>query len=403
MAPASNALTLKAENGTPYQLSHDQVLRASKALLVHVKKSEKEEKTSDGKKSLLEDDEDDDIAAPIWLNLATKKHIVDKKRLKPSKIALPHSLNTSENTKICLIVADPQRKYKDIVADPAFPAEWASRISKVVGIKKIKKKHNTFEAQRKLKAEHDIFLADDRIIVALPKALGKTFYKGTKRPIPVSLTGSSPRTDAKLIAAAGAADTAGTAGTAGSKRPEGTPQEIAKQIKAALDGTSVYLSPSASTSVKVGYSNWDAKKLAENIEAAANGLIEKHVPQKWRGVKSLHVKGESTAALPIWLADELWVEEGDVVSEEKYTEVAKPNVGKKRKNIEAVSEEKVEKVKAPKKQKLIESNDDNLDKEIVARKEKLKKQKEEAAMDVVDEVPKASKTKKVKKAKVAAE
>jgi ribosome biogenesis protein UTP30 len=363
--------------------------------LVHVKNVKKEEPTSNGKQSLLEDAEDDDTAAPIWLTLATKKHIVDKKRLKPSKIAVPHSLNTSENTKICLIVADPQRKYKDIVADPAFPAEWASRISKVVGMQKVKKKHNTYEAQRKLKAEHDIFLADDRIVVGLPKALGKTFYKGTKRPIPVSLSVPSPRTEAKLIAAAGDKN----------KSEAGTPQQIAKQIEAALNGTSVYLSPSASTSVKVGYSNWDAKKLAENIEAAANGLIEKHVPQKWRGVKALHIKGESTAALPIWLADELWVEEGDIVTEEKYNEVAKPNVGKKRKNIEAVSEEKVEKIKAPKKQKLLESNDDNLDKEIALRKEKLKEQKEEAAKDVVDEVPKATKvakTKKVKKEKVAA-
>ena len=366
-------------------------MKASKALLVHLKKDTKEEKTTNGKKSLLDDAEDDDVAAPVWLNLATKKHIVDKKRLKPSKIAIPHSLNTSENTKICLIVADPQRKYKDIVADPAFPAEWASRISKVVGMQKIKKKHNTFEAQRKLKAEHDIFLADDRIVVGLPKALGKTFYKGTKRPIPVSLSVPIPRTEAKQIAAAGS-----------NKSEAGTPQQIAKQIQAALDGTSVYLSPSASTSVKVGYSNWDAKKLAENIEAAANGLIEKHVPQKWRGVKALHIKGESTAALPIWLADELWVEEGDIVSEEKYNEVAKPNVGKKRKNVEAASEDKVEKVKAPKKQKLLESNDDNLDKEIALRKEKLKKQKEEAAKDVVDEVPKASKTKKVKKVKAVA-
>jgi ribosome biogenesis protein UTP30 len=373
-------------------------LRASKALLVHVKKSEKEEPVSNGKQSLLEDAEDDDIAAPIWLTLATKKHIVDKKRLKPSKIAIPHSLNTSENTKICLIVADPQRKFKDIVADPAFPAEWASRISKVVGMQKIKKKHNTYEAQRKLKAEHDIFLADDRIVVGLPKALGKTFYKGTKRPIPVTLSAPSPRTEAKLIAAAGSKD----------KSEAGTPQQIAKQIEAALNGTSVYLSPSTSTSVKVGYSNWDAKKLAENIEAAANGLIEKHVPQKWRGVKALHVKGESTAALPIWLADELWVEEGDVVTEEKYNEVVKSNVGKKRKNIEALSEEKAEKaekIKAPKKQKLLESNDDNLDKEIALRKEKLKKQKKEAAKDVVDEVPKATKvtkTKVAKKGKLAA-
>jgi ribosome biogenesis protein UTP30 len=45
-----------------------------------------------------------------------------------------------------------------------------------------------------------------------------------------------------------------------------------------------------------------------------------------------------------------------------------------------------------------ESNDDKLDKEIAARKEKLRKQKEEAAKDVVDEVPKASKKSKKGKA-----
>lgn len=362
-----------------------QVLKASKALLNHMGAVKKEASNTNEKKSLIADEEDDETATPVWLTLSTKKHIVDKKRLKPSKIAIPHSLNSSENTTICLITADPQRQYKDIVASPAFPSALGVRITKVVGIEKIKSKYNQYENQRKLKSEHDIFLADERIVTYLPKHLGKTLYKGTaKRPIPVSLTSAVSRTSTRT------------------KGPDsvGTPQKVAQEIEKALGGTSVYLSPTASTSIRIGYSNWDAQKLAENIEAAANALIEKHVPQKWRGVKALHVKGESTAALPIWLADELWVDEKDILNEEQAEEVAKANVGKKRKAVEQVDAEaaKTEKVKTPKKQKIVpESNDDTLDKEIALRKEKLKKQKEEAAKDVVDDVPKASK--KAKKAK----
>ncbi|CAG8983125.1 hypothetical protein HYALB_00004568 [Hymenoscyphus albidus] len=385
MASTSKPLTTKVESGSPYQLSSEQVLKASKALLTHMAAAKKEESKSNEKKSLIADEEDDETASPIWLTLSTKKHIVDKKRLKPSKIAIPHSLNASENTTICLITADPQRQFKDIVASPAFPAALGARITKVVGIEKIKAKYNQYENQRKLKSEHDIFLADERIVTYLPKYLGKTLYKGTaKRPIPVSLTAAVSRASPRT------------------KGPEsvGTPQKVAQEIEKALGGTSVYLSPTASTSIRIGYSNWDSQKLAENIEAAANALIEKHVPQKWRGVKALYVKGESTAALPIWLADELWVDEKDILNDEQAEEVAKANVGKKRKAVEQAEPEatKTERMKTPKKQKILpESNDDTLDKEIALRKEKLKKQKEEAAKDVVDDVSKASKN--AKKAK----
>ncbi|RDL33787.1 Uncharacterized protein BP5553_08155 [Venustampulla echinocandica] len=389
MAPTSTALTVKVESGSPYQLSQDQVLKASGALLKHMKTSEKESENSNEKKNLLADADDDEesSATPIWLILSTKKHIADKKRLKPSKIAIPHSINSSESSTICLITADPQRTYKDIVASPGFPKELASRITKVVGIDKIKRKYTQYEAQRKLKSEHDLFLADDRIIVGLPKLLGKTMYKGTsKRPIPVTLSAPAPRTEGKRIKRA-----------KGEEPGAAQPLAIAKEIEKALEGTSVYLSPTATTSIKIGYSNWDAQKLAANVEAAANALIEKHVPQKWRGVKGLHIKGEATAALPIWLADELWVDEKDVLTEEQAKEVAQANVGKKRKAIEAVTEEKKQETLPAKKQKLLESNDDALDREIALRKEKLNKQKEEAAQDVLDEVPQPSK--KSKKAK----
>ncbi|KUJ17047.1 ribosomal protein L1 [Mollisia scopiformis] len=382
MAP-STALTTKVEGDPPYQLNSEQTLKASKALLSHIQSSAAELTKSSGKQSLLpteDDDEeaDDSLSTPIWLTLTTKKHITDTKRLKPSRITVPHPLNSSTSTTICLIVADPQRTYKDIVSSPAFPPELAARITKVVGLDKIKKKWTQYEAQRKLMAEHDIFLADDRIIVSLPKLLGKTFYKSTtKRPIPVNIAAPAPKTDGKRIARAkGDTETRGA----------GTAKQIASEVEKAVSCALVHLSPSTNTAVRVGYSSWSAEKLAENIEAVTKEVVDKFVPRRWRGVRALHIKGPETAALPIWLADELWVDEGDVLGEEEVKAKAEKaaNVGKKRKS--AV----LEGVVGKEGKKLKESNDDALDKEIALRKEKLRKQKEEASKDVEGEVPIAS-------------
>merc|ERR1712144_177357 len=117
--------------------------------------------------------------------------------------------------------------------------------------------------------------------------------------------------------------------------------------------------------------------------------------------RSILVKGPETAALPIWLADELWVDEKAVLGEEEASKItAQANIGKKRKSgvLEGVDaaieagETKAEGGKKSKKQKvakdtkaLKESNDDNLDKEIKMRKE-------EAASEAgADDMPKPSK------------
>jgi ribosome biogenesis protein UTP30 len=180
------------------------------------------------------------------------------------------------------------------------------------------------------------------------------------------------------------------------KRGAGEAKDIAKEIEKAIGSALVHLSPSTNTAIRVGYSGMKPEELAENIEAVSEVLIEKFVVKKWRGVRALHVKGAETASLPIWLADELWVDGKDVLGEEEVKKIAEANVGKKRKArvIEGVP---VEDGKKEKKRKLVESNDNNLDKEIAARKEKLRKQKAEAALDSGDEVPKPPK--KTKKGK----
>jgi ribosome biogenesis protein UTP30 len=315
---------------------------------------------------------------------------------------VPHPLNTSETTTICLIVADPQRTYKDIVASPAFPASLQKRITKVVGVDKLKKKYKQYEAQRKLFAEHDIFVADDRIITLLPGLLGKTFYKSTtKRPIPVTIQAEAPRSDGKRIAR--------PKGEGAPKAAE--PKKIAAEIEKAISSAVISLSSSTQSSIRIGYASWEPSQVAENLETVVNTVVEKYVPKKWRGVRGIHVKGPETAALPVWLADELWTEEADVLDEETVREIEEKaklakekKGGKKRKSRgleEAGEEAEGNGSGKEKKQKLLESNDDNLDKEIAMRKELLRKQKEDAAKEV-DAVPVPVVVKKTKKVKTVA-
>ncbi|WQF85762.1 Putative ribosomal protein uL1 [Colletotrichum destructivum] len=389
MAP-SKTVAVASKDVTP-SIDPEQTLKASKALLAHIKKAAKEKSQEPGKKNLLADldDEEANIAQqPIWLTLTTKRHIADTTRLKPGKIALPHPLNSDEESTICLITADPQRAYKNIVASDEFPAALRKRITRVVDLGKLKSKFKQYEAQRKLFSEHDIFLADDRIVSRLPKALGKTFYKTTaKRPIPVVISAKAPRGDDGKRAK----PQPKTPGTINA----GTPQEIANEIEKAIGAALVSLSPSTNTAIRIGYAGFSADQIADNVNAVVKALVEKWVPQKWQNVKSIYIKGQETAALPVWLTDELWLEQKDIVADDSEQAKAikeKANVGKKRKSIGAAAEEdddageiskpsakKAKKAAAKEAQKALpESNDDVLNKQIAERKEKLKKQKAKA-------------------------
>ncbi|KAH7324709.1 ribosomal protein L1p/L10e family-domain-containing protein [Stachybotrys elegans] len=355
----------------------DQTLKASKALLAHIKKASKEKTEESGKRNLLEDGDDEPAETPVWLTLTTKRHIADKARLQPGKIPLPHPVNADESATICLIVADPQRAYKNIVASDEFPAELSKRITRVIDMTKLKAKFSQYEAQRKLFSEHDIFLGDDRIINRLPKVLGKTFYKTTqKRPIPVVFQAKTPKTEGKKVKKPRAE------GEVNARKPA----DIAKEIYKAINSALVHLSPSTNTAVKIGLSTWTPEQIADNVDAVVTALVEKWVPQKWRNVKSIYIKGPETAALPIWLTDELWVDEKDVIAEpEEDKAVEKANVGKKRKSLEAAEEAETPATKKTRKAKkpLPEADDSKLDAQISDRKARLRKQKATAkkAMD----------------------
>ncbi|KAH7159715.1 ribosomal protein L1p/L10e family-domain-containing protein [Dactylonectria estremocensis] len=367
MAPSKDVAV--AGSSALTSISPDQTLKASKALLAHIKKAAKQKSDESTKRNLLED-EDEGVETPIWLTLTTKRHIADKARLQPGKIALPHSLNTNESTTICLITAEPQRAYKDIVASEEFPAELGKRITRVIDFGKLKAKFGQYEAQRKLFSEHDIFLGDDRIINRLPKVLGKTFFKTTqKRPIPVMLQAKAPKVDGKRV------KRTKTEGTVNA----GTPADIAKEVEKALSSALVSLAPTTNTAIRVGYASWTPEQVAANVEAVASALVEKWVPQKWRNMKSIYIKGPESTALPIWLTDELWLDDKDVIAEDEETKAIKAaekaNIGKKRKSLDGKEEVESPAPKKKSKKQVPQGDDEKLDKQIADRKSRLRKQK----------------------------
>jgi ribosome biogenesis protein UTP30 len=236
------------------------------------------------------------------LTLTTKQHIVDKTRLKPTKIPVPHSLNTSDDLRVCLITADPQRAVKNAVADPSFPDQLKSRINRIIGFTKLKARYKTYEQLRELHSEHDVFLADDRIITRLPQTLGKVFYKGTsKRPIPIIV--ADPHRDKTKKPKKAKEEGANTAVS---------PPGLAKEIDKALGAVPVSLRPGTLVAVRVGLAAFEPDQLVENITAVVAKLIEKHVVKGWRNVRGIHVKGQSSFAVPLWLSDDLWTEDNNL-------------------------------------------------------------------------------------------
>ncbi|KAE8347126.1 hypothetical protein BDV24DRAFT_147227 [Aspergillus arachidicola] len=372
---SSTAVTTKVASGSPYQLEKSQVSKASSALLRHIKSKQVEKEKSATKKTLIGDNDESDDETPlnneaVWLVVTTKKHVVDKNRLKPGKITVPHSLNDSPNLSVCLITADPQRSVKNIVTDPSFPEHLTSRIDRVIGYSKLKARYQSFESRRQLLSEHDVFLADDRIILRLVNTLGKIFYKSSKRPIPISIA-KVEKKDGKRV----------------KKDPKqkskeedsafASPAIVAKEIEKALHSAPVQLAPATTASIRIGSSKFTPEQLSENVDAVVQGLTDKYITKGWRNIKALHIKGATTMAMPIWLANELWVEEGDVAEDAAEDDAKALKGAKNKKRKQSAEDEKLlEGIKKSKKPKAADEDED-----AAARKEKLQKQKAKALED----------------------
>lgn len=185
---ASSQVTLRSDAAVSL-LEPEKTLRASAALVAHLKSEAETKAASASKKDLLAAGDDDEGASslgetPVFVTFTTKRHPTDSRNLKrayyepaasslprrtPSltmgpatKIPTPFPIETDPEKRICLIVADvcvqtyttlgrasrcladlkkPQRHYKNLVADPEFPDDLRKNVSRIIDLGKLKKKY----------------------------------------------------------------------------------------------------------------------------------------------------------------------------------------------------------------------------------------------------------------------
>jgi ribosome biogenesis protein UTP30 len=176
----------KNENDNRHKTGLDAKLveRAVEALLAY------HEKQSEDKLSLLGNDK------PIQVQF-TLLRSPSNGNPKPIRILIPHPLfqladkdddsdSAMEEPEICLIVKEESKPWCQEMID-RFP-EHMGCVKKVLGLQSLRKKHGSYEQRRELLSKYNFFMADDRILPMLSKALGKEFFKAKKLPIPISLT-----------------------------------------------------------------------------------------------------------------------------------------------------------------------------------------------------------------------
>ncbi|KAL2914636.1 proteasome-interacting protein cic1 [Polyrhizophydium stewartii] len=239
-------------------IDEQQVSKATKALLAHMRKHRAEKK--DSKKAQLDVEGERADADVIWVVIATKK-MPEKLRIKPVPIPLSHPL-LPEDAEVCLITKDPQREYKDLMQN-----NGVTRVSRVIGVSKLKAKFKPYEAKRQLRSSYKLFLADERVLPLLPPILGKTFFAKKKHPVPVDLT----------------------------------KKNVKAEIERAINATYLNFNKGACNSIKAGHLNLDLAQNVQNILDVVRGAAEK-IPGKWNNIQAVHIKSSTSIALPVYNA-----------------------------------------------------------------------------------------------------
>jgi len=231
-------------------VNYHQAELAIKALLAYVANQKGQDKTE-----LIPDEK----TSFIWMIITTKK-FSENVKTKPYRIPLRHSI-IAPDAEVCLITKDPQKTYKELLLE-----KDVKRISKVVGVSKLREKYKPFEAKRRLCVSYDLFLADDRVLPLLPPLLGKTFFEKKKQPIPVNLSAANLK------------------------------GEIERAIS---QSTYMFLNVGTGMAIKIGTTGLSPSQIRENIETALPAIMDR-IPKKWRNLQAVHIKTANSTSLPIF-------------------------------------------------------------------------------------------------------
>ncbi|XP_066545201.1 ribosomal L1 domain-containing protein 1 [Amia ocellicauda] len=291
---------MAAEQAADFELDRAQVKKAVQALQAFLKSS------STSESLLLNDSKHISLLFTLWKISKTEQTI---------RIPLPHGLR-SDNGDVCLFVKDEpnmttdqtERFYRKLLTEKGVKG-----ITQIIPFNILKKEYKPFEAKRRLLGNFDLFLSDSRIRRLLPSHIGKHFYLSKKAPLSVNLQA----------------------------------KQLARDLERLIQGTTLSISNKGSCCMaRVAHSGMSVDEVVENISAAVSTIAEK-LPEKGKGIKIIHLKSQTSVALPIYTSSlkRLSLQASDVGSSspQKMKKVGKQK-GKKGKVAKAEPGQEVEEV-----------------------------------------------------------
>ncbi|ROL51699.1 Ribosomal L1 domain-containing protein 1 [Anabarilius grahami] len=187
------------------------------------------------------------------------------------RIPLPHALRT-ESGDVCLFTKDEpnmtpeqtRRFYKKLLTE-----RGVKHVIEVIPFKMLKTEYKPFEAKKRLLGNFDLFLADARIRRRLPSQIGKHFYLRKKSPLSVNLESKN----------------------------------LASYMERLILGTTISVSNKGSCCMaRVAHSDMATDEIVENVITAVSTISSK-LAKTGTNIKIIHLKSETSVALPIYTSD----------------------------------------------------------------------------------------------------
>jgi len=232
-----------------------------------------------------------------------------------------------EEVEVCLIVKDESKEWILSLIEK-FPKQM-SYIKKVITLTALRKKYKQYKDRRELCHTYDIFMADDRILPMVGKAIGKQFFHEKKQPIPIKLT-----------------------------RKEALPFVIEKCLRS----TFMWISAGTCIAIKAGTTSMPTEHIQKNIQSILNNAV-KNIPRKWSNISAISIKTSQSVALPIYNKTREELEEIAQLAKVEATSTSTSSDSKRgnkrsleeEKNVKAQEKEEVENKKKQKKEAMSKS------------------------------------------------
>eukprot|EP01060_Flectonema_neradi_P017757 TRINITY_DN2459_c3_g1_i1.p1 TRINITY_DN2459_c3_g1~~TRINITY_DN2459_c3_g1_i1.p1 ORF type:complete len:359 (+),score=85.33 TRINITY_DN2459_c3_g1_i1:42-1118(+) len=251
--PASKAKSAKASQ----ESSADRVPKTEEAATALLKYLRECEAKADASALLPE-------AGQVFLNVTLVQSLPRSTSKVRRPVELPHPIFTREDQEICFLTTNPQRTWKDKIAEAN--SDTLSNIKKVIDMNKLRKKFKSYELKRQLATGYHLFVADEAIMNFLPNLLGKAFFSRSKEPITINC------------------------------------KKFPQSLESAVKSTSYSIRDNTAVSILVGKTDFSAEEIAANTRAVIADLL-KLCPSQWRDIHSLCLKGSDSPALYIYAHD----------------------------------------------------------------------------------------------------